>query len=115
MTATGGTVAGAATTTVTVRAVPPPTLTATLTSSAGTVPVGSTLNFTATVGGLATGETMTAYQWDLDATAGYESTTIVNTRTSAIYSTGGMFTAKLLVTTSTGRTVTATTNYVVTN
>jgi PKD repeat protein len=112
VTATGGTVTGSATTGVTVNL---PTLTASLAASATTVPVGATITFTATVVGLASGETIIAYQWDLDATAGYEATTTVNTRTSAAFSVSGLFTAKLLVTTSTARTVMATTTYVVTD
>lgn len=112
VTATGANASATASTTVTVTL---PTLTATLTSDAQTVPVGGMLNFTAAVTGLAAGETIRAYQWDLDATAGFESTTTGNTRTSAPYTTAGLFVASVKVTTSTGRTVTATTDYFVTS
>jgi hypothetical protein len=112
VTATGGTVTGSAFTTVTVTPLP---LTATLTSSAPSVAVGSTLTFTVAMTNLNVGETVTSYQWDLDGTTGFESTTTVPTRTSAAYTTAGLFTAKVLATTSTGRTVTGTVGFVVTN
>lgn len=117
----GGTVTGSSTTTVTVTTPPPPpppALTATLTKNAASVDVGGTLTFTATVTKLSVGETITAIEWDLDGTAGYEATSVPvsmpTSRTSAPpYATAGIYTAKVLVTTST-RTVTASTGFVVT-
>jgi hypothetical protein len=118
VTATGGAISGTGTASVTVTPPPPPpppTLTISLTGSANSVPTGSAINFTATAGGFAVGETVTAYQWDLDDTAGFEGTSTTNTRTSAAYTVAGLFVATVKVTTSTGRTASATFHYVVTN
>jgi hypothetical protein len=95
---------------------PPPSVTVTLRSSAPTVVVlVGTLTFTAAVTNLNAGEGVTAYQWDLDGAAGYEATTTANMRTSAPYPTHGMYTAKVQATTSTGRSVTGTVGFFVTN
>lgn len=116
VTATGGTVTGNGAALVTVSAIPPPPVTVSLTSSAPSVAVGATLTFTAAVGSLMAGETVVAYQWDLDGTVGYESTTTTSPRVSGVYvAPPGLFTATVKVTTSTGRTATATVGYVVTN
>jgi hypothetical protein len=118
VTATGGTVIGRGVAPVTVSPLPPPpppTLTLSLTGTATSVLTGSTINYTATAGGFAAGETVTAYQWDLDETAGFEGTSTIPTRTSGPYTVSGLFVATVKVTTSTGRTASATFHYVVTN
>jgi hypothetical protein len=61
------------------------------------------------------GETITAYQWDVDETTGFEGTSITAARIGGPYTTAGLFTATVKVTTSTGRTASGTFNYVVTN
>lgn len=117
VTVTGGTAKGVGATTVTVALPPPPVppaLTVTLAGNATSVAKGGTLIFSATVGNL-NGDTIVAFQWDLDDTSGFEYTTLTSPRTSAVYATAGLFTATVKVTTLTGRTASATFQYVVTS
>lgn len=95
-------------------AAPTPGLTATLTASSRTVVTGGTLTFTAAVTNLGS-DTISAYQWDLDGDGKFESTTTAATRTSVAYTTAGLFTAHMQATTSTGRTVSGSVGFVVTN
>ena len=118
VTVSGGSTTGSGTVTVTVTTPPPPpppALTLSLAGSANSVATGSTISYTATVGSVQAGETVTAYQWDLDDAAGFEGTSTLTTRTSGTYTTAGLFVATVKVTTSTGRTASATFNYTVTN
>jgi hypothetical protein len=90
-------------------------LTVKLTSSVGSVATaGGVITFSAVVTNL-NGEAITAYQWDVDATAGFEGTSITAARIGGPYTTAGLFTATVKVTTSTGRSATGTISYVVTN
>jgi hypothetical protein len=93
----------------------PPALTVKLTSSVGSVATaGGTITFSAAVTNL-NGETITAFQWDVDDTAGFEGTSTLPSRVGGPYTTAGLFTATVKVTTSTGRSATGTVSYVVTN
>jgi hypothetical protein len=94
---------------------PVPFLTASLAASAGSVPVGGTLTFTASVGNLQAGETVTSYEWDLDGNLSFEFTTISSPKTSAPYAAPGLFKATVVVTTSTGRRASGQVSFVVTN
>jgi len=106
---------GTGTATVTVTPVPPPALTASLTADDTDVPAGTTVNFTATAGNLQTGETVVAYQWDLDGNGTFEgTTTTVNTRGHA-YPNANIYTAKVKVLTSLDRTAEGTVRVIVTN
>jgi hypothetical protein len=115
---TGGAASALGTTTVSVTPPVPPTppaLTLTLTGSPQTVAVTQPIAFTATIANVQAGETVSAYQWDLDNTAGFEGTSTITTRPGGPYTVAGLFVATVKVTTSTGRTASATFNYVVTN
>lgn len=91
-------------------------LAATLTSTPAATMIGGTLTFTAAVSQLAQPtEAVTAYQWDLDGDGTYESITAAATRTSAPYPTAGIFTAKVLITTSAGRSVVASVGFAIRN
>jgi hypothetical protein len=94
---------------------PVPFLTASLAASAGSVPVGGTLTFTATVANLQAGETVTSYEWDLDGNLSFEFTTVSSPKTSAPYAVPGLFKATIVVTTSTGRRASGQVSFVVTN
>jgi hypothetical protein len=94
---------------------PVPFLTATLSASASSVVVGGTLTFTATAGNLQAGETVTSYEWDLDGNLSFEFTTVNSPKTSAPYTTAGLFKATVVVTTSTGRRASGQVSFVVTN
>jgi hypothetical protein len=82
----------------------PPPFMGTITASATSVPVGTTITFTAAVMNLNPGETVTSYQWDLDSNGSYEASTATPTRTSAPYLIAGGYVAQVLVTTSSKRT-----------
>jgi hypothetical protein len=77
--------------------------------------VGLPLTFTLGIDNLNVDETLVAFQWDLDGNGTFESTTTSNVRTSNPYTTAGIFTAKAVATTSSGRTATGTVRVVVTN
>lgn len=114
----GGIAQGIGTASITVSTPPvppPPALTVTLTSSAGMVVVGGTLTFTAVVTNREATETIVAFQWDLDGNAGFDFTTTASSQRSSPYNRDGLFTARVQVTTSTGRTATAAVNFVVTS
>jgi hypothetical protein len=85
-----------------------------LTGTPGAVGFGGGITFTATASSL-NGETVIAYQWDLDSTIGLEGTTTGPTRTGGPYTTAGVYVATVKITTSLGRTATGTCNYTVTN
>lgn len=97
-----------------------PTVTAILSSrspSGTTVAVGGTLTFSVTVANLQAGETITAFQWDLDGDKDgvFEFTTTSSQQTSTPYTAHGLFTARVKVTTSTGRSAIGTLPFVVTS
>ena len=94
--------------------IPPPVLAVTLTvpddtpgGPPRTMTVGVSGTFTATVTGLAAGETVETYEWDFDtATPALDAMTAVNTRAHT-YTTFGTKTATVRIRTSTGRTLTS--------
>jgi PKD repeat protein len=94
---------------------PPPPLSVALTFSPATVPAGTATTATATVTGLATSETVASYQWDFNtATPAMDATTLTGTRAHT-YATHGVYTARVTITTSTGRTVSGDAQIIVTN
>jgi hypothetical protein len=92
----------------------PAVATVTLTASPSTVEVGWTPTFTATPENLAAGETVSFYQWDLDGNGTNEATSTANTRPFT-FQAHGIYTARVHMTTSTGRTATGTARVTVTN
>ena len=71
-----------------------------LTESTSSVTIGQTITFTATITRLRPGETVTAYEWDLNGDAVYELTTTSPVTTSAPYTTPGVFVAKVVARTT---------------
>ena len=92
---------------------PPPTLRVTLSADNTTVTEGSTVTFTATPDGFLPGESIIAYQWDLDGNGTFEVTTTTNTRPHT-YATSNLYTAKVKITTSGDRTAEGTRRITVT-
>lgn len=90
-------------------------LLATMTSTPAATTVGGTLTFAVNVAQLGPAETVTAYQWDLDGDGVYESITAAASRASAPYLVVGVFTAKVLATTSAGRSVVASVGFAIRN
>ena len=106
---------GTANGSVTVNTPPPPALSVTLAADDTEVATGTTVNFTATPANLASGETVVAYQWDLDGNGTFEGTsTTVNTRANP-YATAGVYNAKVKILTSSERTAEGTRRVIVTN
>jgi len=106
------------TTTFVVTAATPttPDLAVTLVCTPASVVVAvGTINCTATATNQQAGETIAAYEWDLDTTSGFEDTTTTNTHSGGPYATRGFFTATVKVLSSTGRMATGTFAFAVTN
>jgi PKD repeat protein len=116
----GRTASTSSTVTIAAAPAPPPpsaqAMVITLKPSATSVAVGGTLTYTASVDNLniASGETVIAYQWDLDGSGTAEFTSTGPTHTSNAYTTAGIVTPRVTVTTN-QRVGSATTTIVVTN
>lgn len=102
---------------LTVVPVPPPPLTVSLGTSTPTPTINTNFTLTANVINTLPGETITMYRWDYDNDGTFDATTVDpggNIRTYQ-YTQNGPVTARVTITTSTGRTATATIALIVQN